>query len=62
MEPGPHPPPGSAAALDLASGAGGNPSGHEPLPPDEDRFDHYALVSRADGAFDAPGRGPMGVT
>ncbi|MBV8328979.1 MAG: serine/threonine-protein kinase PknK, partial [Verrucomicrobia bacterium] len=30
--------------------------------PEEDRFDHYALVQRADGAFEELGRGAMGVT
>src|ERR1700739_3308340 len=46
-------------ALDL--GAEGE-RGDGPLSPDEGRFDHYALVQRADGVFEELGRGAMGVT
>ena len=45
------------AALDF-----GGERGDEPLVPEEDRFDQYALVQRADGAFEELGRGAMGVT
>ena len=48
------------AALDFR-GAGGE-RGDGPLSPDEGRFDHYALVQRADGACEELGRGGMGVT
>jgi hypothetical protein len=47
------------AALNF--GTGGE-RGDGPLVPDEGRFDHYALVQRADGAFEELGRGAMGVT
>jgi hypothetical protein len=46
-------------ALDF--GAGGE-CGEGPSAPDESRFDHYALVQRADGGFEELGRGAMGVT
>jgi hypothetical protein len=46
-------------ALDF--GTGGE-RGDGPLVPEEGRFDHYALVQRADGAFEELGRGAMGVT
>ena len=36
--------------------------GDGPSVPEEGRFDHYALVQRADGAFEELGRGAMGVT
>src|ERR1700693_6600601 len=45
----------------LDCGAGGE-RGDGPLGPDEGRFDHYALVQRAAGAFVELGRGATGVT
>src|SRR6516162_11213735 len=46
-------------ALDFGVGGG---RGEGPRVPEETRFDHYALVQRADGAFEELGRGAMGVT
>lgn len=52
------------AALEAATEDDEASEGHEQLflPPDAGRFDHYALVRRANGAFEELGRGTMGVT
>ena len=49
-------------ALGVESATEGCPGGNGPWLSEEGRFGHYALVRRADGAFEELGRGAMGVT
>ena len=49
-------------ALEAGAEGEGGPPGNEPSPPDEGRFDHFAIVQREDGTFAELGRGAMGAT